>query len=369
MAKMKTDSYSRCIVFLISLAAAPFASGQQEPPHASVARSSGRAAVAGVQFAQAGSRSSDPRGMQANLDGIVRAAKQEGEVTAYVAPTGLGERIAEGFSRKYGVKMQFIRMPSVPLLQRYSTEAESGNIAADLIFNAGGDFADPGIKRGWLERIGDAGIPALASGEFPTKFTNGATAITSVAPWGIVYNTEKVKGDDVPRDWPDVLNAKFKGQILLSDPRSSDAYFDLWALLLEKYGDSFFSRLRAQNMRLYPSAAPTTQALGAGEGALMLINQPTGVLTYKKKGAPVDIVIPEFTTGVEIHVMLTARGRAKHPNAARLLAQYVLSPEGNKWMNDASISVYDIGKLPKKYQSPSTLTPAKREALLKLLDQ
>lgn len=318
-------------------------------------------------LAQAGGRSGDPKNAPSNLDALVQAAKAEGALTIYVAPTGLGERIVEGFNTKYGIKAQFLRMPSVPLLQRYSAEAEAGNIAADMIFNAGGFFAEEGLKKGWTERIADSGIPAITSGEFPSKFNNGSTAIAGVAPWGIVYNTDKVKGSDIPKDWPDVLNPAFKGQIIIADPRSSDAYFDLWSLLGQKYGDAFFTRLRAQNMRQYASAVPATQGLGAGEGALMLINLAPSALTYKKKGAPVDIMTPDFTTGVEIHIIMTARAKAKHPNAARLLAHYTLSPEGNNWINDASISVYDLAKLPKEYQSPALLTPARRESLIKSL--
>ena len=38
----------------------------------------------------------------------------------------------------------------------------------------------------------------------------------------------------------------------------------------------------------------------------------------KKKGAPVDIVVPDNTSGIELSVGIVAK--AKHPNAARLFA-------------------------------------------------
>ena len=363
---MKIILCIRQLLLAVAFAVVPLAYGHDNE-QSSNTRIAVQASPARTYYAQANVKSGNTKNLQVNLDALVQSAKAEGGLTIYVAFTGLGERVVEGFGTKYGIKAQFLRMPSVPLLQRYSTEAESGNIAADLIINAGGFFAEEGVKKGWLERITEAGIPVIASGEFPSKFNNGLTAIAGVVPWGFVYNTEKLKGADIPKDWPDLLNAKFRGQILLADPRSSDTYFDLWSLLSQKYGDSFFSRLRAQDMRQYPSAVPATQALGAGEGSLMLINLAPSALAYKKKGAPVDIITPDFTTGVEIHIMMTARAKAKHPNAARLLAHYVLSPEGNRWINNASISIFDSAELPKEYQSPTQLTPARREALVKLL--
>ena len=89
-------------------------------------------------------------------------------------------------------------------------------------------------------------VPVIASGEYPAKFTDGNTAVVQVAPWGITYHTERLKGADIPKDWPDVLKPHLKGQILLPDPRSSDSYLDFWALLFDKYGESFFTQLRAQ---------------------------------------------------------------------------------------------------------------------------
>ncbi len=321
-----------------------------------------------VHLAQA-TKSASPKSAQADLDALIAAARREGEVTFYVSQTGFGERIVEGFSKKYGIKAQFVRMPGAPLLQRYSSEAVAGNIAADLILQAGvpAAWAKEGVQKGWLEPISEAGIPAMTSGEFPSKFTNGITATVMISPWIFVYNTDKVKGADVPKDWSDLFNSKFKGQILLSDPRSSDSYFDLWTLLLDKYGETFFNNLRTQNLRYYSSAVPAVQALGAGEGAIMLATSAPSALTLKGKGAPIDLVTPNLTTGIESSVILSARAKSKHPNAGRLLAHYLMSPEGNKWINESSIGVYQTTGLPREYQSPHPDALARKDTVTRLL--
>jgi len=89
----------------------------------------------------------------------------------------------------------------------------------------------------------------------------------------------------------------------------------------------------------------------------------------KEKGGPVEVVMPAYTTGVEMQVMLTARAKAKNPNAARLMANYVMSLDGNKVFNDdpGSLSIYDTRALPKDYQAPKPGAASRKDLILKLL--
>ena len=67
--------------------------------------------------------------------------------------------------------------------------------------------------------------------------------------------------------------------------------------------------------------------------------------------------------------MLTHRAKAKHPNAARLFAHYVMSPDGNKIFNadPGSLSVYDTSGLPRQYESPKPNAIARRARFATLL--
>ncbi len=89
----------------------------------------------------------------------------------------------------------------------------------------------------------------------------------------------------------------------------------------------------------------------------------------KDKGAPLETVVMDLTTGVVTQVMLTNRTRAKHPNAGRLFINYVLSPEGNKVVNDdpGGFTLYDTSRLPKEYEPPKPGMAARKDAIVKLL--
>jgi iron(III) transport system substrate-binding protein len=300
---------------------------------------------------------------QANLDALIKAAKAEGEVLAYWAPTeNVAKRSGDAFTAKYGIKTSFIRFPGDGGIQRFGTEAEANTFAADILLNSGTNsfrFAEEAIKKGWLEPVGSAGIPVIASGEFPAKFNRGATALLQLAPWQMTFNTDKIKPADFPKDWPDLLNPKWKGQILFANPRCCSVFQEFWKAMLDKYGEKFLSDLAAQTGRQYPSGVPAVQGLAAGEGAITLPTIVPQVQAVKSKGAPVDSIMPAYTTGIELHLLLTHRAKAKRPNAARLYANFLLSPEGNAVLNGdpGGFTMYDTAKLPAQY------VPADMEAV------
>lgn len=309
---------------------------------------------------------------QAELDALIKAARTEGEVLFYIGPTeNTARRTADAFYAKYGVKALFVRTPGAIGFQRFSTEAEAGNMATDLMFlsGPGEEFAVAGAKKGWTDSITQAGLPVISSGEYPVRFLLGYTAVIQVAPWIMAYNTDKVRAADAPKEWIDLLQPRFKGQILIADPRAADAYFDHWNMVLDRHGESYLARLREQNLRVYQGAAPATNALSAGEGFVQGPGTSQQYQDLVDKGAPIKMVTPELASGIEVKVILTHRARAKHPNAARLLANFVLSQEGSKVFNaDPGLyTVYDLNGLPKQYVSPKPNAAAGKGQILKLL--
>lgn len=354
--------------FLISLfglllsATATFAHEVADSPH--------RSTAAPLLLAQSGVRT--PASIQTSLDDLIKSAKAEGELTFYsVATDNVLGNVTKSFTAKYGIKAAYIRLSSGPLLQRFATEAEAGTFSVDMVILAGPNvaiFAADGAKKGWVEPILQAGIPATMSGEYPQKYNRGASTVISIGSWLFAYNTETVKGADIPRDWGDLVNPKWKGKVLLVDPKSSDVYPGFWIMILDRYGEKFFDALRAQNLRTAGSLA-TFQALAAGEGAIALPTVEYIVLELKTKGAPINSITPAYTSGVEMEMFLTASRRAKHPNAARLMAHYLMSREGNKVFNDAPgvNSIYDTDRLPKEYQAVRSDALLRKDSVYKLL--
>lgn len=348
---MRGAHWARVMAVLATMGFAAAAHAGQESP----AQAATTARPATMLLAQAAARPG-AAAVQAEIDALIKAAKAEGEVTFYISLVeSVGKRAADGFTAKYGIKAQFIRLTTAALTQRYMTEAEAGNIAADVVFSAGSSigYVDVGIPKGWVEPISRSALPVISSGEYPAKFTDGTVAIVQIAPWTIAYNNQKIKGADIPKDWADLLNPKWKGEVMVADTGVGTVYAEFWIFIQDKYGEAFFKQI-APNFRRYPGGVPAIQALAAGEGSFQLPVPVALAGGPKDKGAPLSWVIPDVNTGLETRVIMTARAKAKHPNAARLLANYVLSPDGNKVFNNEAggVTMYDTAGLPKQYESP-----------------
>lgn len=298
---------------------------------------------------------------QSNLDQLITAARAEGEVVFYLAPTEpIAKALADAFTAKYAIKASFLRLSTTPLVQRFSAESDAGKTGADVLWLSGNigyntAFGRDAIKRGWIDALPKAGLPVIQSGAFPTRFLKENTAVAEFGMWIIGYNTSKIKATEVPRTWKELLDPRFRDQVIIADPLISDAYIPFWGLLFETYGEDFFARLRDLKPRVMSSAVPATQSLAAGEAALVIPTVYALISSLKAKGAPIEGFAPEVTTSTESEVFLVSRSRSRHPNAGRLLANFMLSEEGNKVINAVSggvESVYNTRALPAGYKSP-----------------
>jgi iron(III) transport system substrate-binding protein len=91
-------------------------------------------------------------------------------------------------------------------------------------------------------------------------------------------------------------------------------------------GEDYWARQAATKPKLFPSGAPLSDAVVRGE--LMIAPLLTSVVLPKKKeGAPIDGIFPP--EGIPISTSAAGISRtARHPNAARLWLDWVLSDEG-----------------------------------------
>lgn len=266
------------------------------------------------------------------------------------------------------IKVESLRLVTGKLAARYAAERAAGVNNAGLITLGDPIFIAQGQKANWFVDFPQSDMPALAKLD-PRWFQHGA-ATSTISLLGIAYNTDLV-GKDVPRTWTDLLNPKLKGRMLLGDPRSVPSYMALARIWQEKYGDDFLVKLAAQKPTWVPSVVPVTQQLAAGEVPVVAPNVLSVVTPLKKEGAPIDVVIPDTTTGNEF-VVLISTGTAS-PNAAWCLYNFLFTPEGQAtFTGPVSASTMgangEVPGLPANYVDPriAELGPFE-DKLLKLL--
>jgi len=257
-----------------------------------------------------------------NLDELVAAAKKEGSLTYYssIAQDQI-DVLTQAFTKKYGIKVEVLRLNSGELVQRYSAEAQGGSVRADAL-----EYASPEVFNGepqWFTALNENEIPALA--DWPDNAKQPRSLVTSLFPYSVTYNTDLVPKP--PTTWSQLAGSEWKGRISLVDPRTSPSYIG-WADAVEKeFGPEYLSKLGALQPELAQSATPGAQQVAAGAFAVNFPSMPVHPLPLKASGAPVDYqIISDPPIKLAINMGISAQ--APHPNAARLFASWRLTQEG-----------------------------------------
>jgi len=103
----------------------------------------------------------------------------------------------------------------------------------------------------------------------------------------------------------------------------------------ENFGADFVQKLAALKPRIYPGALPLAQAVVSGEIAVALHTQP--LIDEAKKGAPVGWGLAPNPWGARFWGQILKR--APHPNAAQVLANFIVTQEGQEALTRIAASV------------------------------
>jgi iron(III) transport system substrate-binding protein len=294
---------------------------------------------------------------------IVAKAKQEGSVSIYSSqhPVYLQD-FANGFKAKYGITVNVNRNVDTVLVTQITAEQGAGNLKADLWVGASKPQVLGALKNGWIT---DAKGPSLYMSRYDRKLyaKPGKAFAVGAAVLGIAWNTKGFPQG--VKDYPGFINqALAGGKIGVPDPKAAPAFVDFYLWLQETYGAGYLARLAALKPKIYISTLPMQQATTSGEIAGDTL-APATTRDLKAQGAPVDFAIPPkgAWNAPWWGMVLT---KAPHPNAAQLLADYMLTPEGQGLVhkNYGSVlkGVPGTFYVPLRNQKLSNFTPAKVKA-------
>jgi iron(III) transport system substrate-binding protein len=260
---------------------------------------------------------------------VIEGAKKEGQVIWY-ATLNISDSNAllNRFNQKYPfIKTELLRAGSEQLLNRILTEDSAGRSALDLVnittINA--------LKRRNL-------LQAYRSPEFaayPKQFKDGENHWATLYNiyYVIGYNTRMVPPKDAPRNWDDFLDPKWKGKIGMDQEE-----YEWYAATVNYWGNEraqkFHRALAAQGVRWNRGHTMISQLMAAGEFPLGIVYAHR-VESMKKSGAPIEWVKTADPVFVNLSPVALA-AKAHHPNAAKLLMDFVLSKEAQLVLRNAN---------------------------------
>jgi iron(III) transport system substrate-binding protein len=209
--------------------------------------------------------------------------------------------------------------------------AEKDNPKADMVMGLAASSLLLFKKAGLLEDYQPKGVETLkaafrsADGSYV-----GMDAFLAV----ICYNTVEGQkaGTSAPKSWEDLLDAKFKGKLVMPHPASSGTGYLMVAAWLQTMGEDeawkFMDKLH-ENMAVYThsGSAPCVQA-AKGERLAGLGFDMRGA-REKANGAPIDVIVPAEGTGWDMEATSIVKG-TKKLDVAKKVADWGASKSANE---------------------------------------
>jgi iron(III) transport system substrate-binding protein len=267
---------------------------------------------------------------------LVDGARREGQVTLYssmIVNQAL-RPLADAFSKKYPfVKMTYWRAESANIFTKLAAESRAGAPAADLVEGTG--VGEVAVQAGLTQRYVS---PVFK--ELPARYVDpkGMWAPTRRSYFSIAYNTKTTPEDRAPKTYDDLLDPQWKGRMIWHAGSSSGG--DLFVTNLraawgEDRATAYLKKLSAQRIvnMAGGSARMLVDRVMAGEMAIALNIFAHHPLISRAKGAPVSSQLMDPVAST-VGTMVIPKG-LKHPHAALLLADFILSAEGQKILSGA----------------------------------
>lgn len=264
---------------------------------------------------------------QAQHAALYEAAKKEGEVTWYSThlPSEDSELTGRAFTARYpGVKVNVVRTTAQVAFQRLNQDIKAGNPHCDVFSSTDVAHYVDLKQRKQLMKYTPASAAAMDK-RLQNIDPDGFYHVGSVAMIGLIYNTTKVKPEEAPRSWSDLLDPKWRGQVSVGHPGFS-GFVGVWAIEMRKlYGDGWFKKLAANKPQVGRSIIDTVTTVNSGERSISAgpINLAAQIAA---KGNPLAVVAPREGTVL----MVSSSGipaQAPHPNAAKLFMEFLIDSD------------------------------------------
>ncbi len=284
---------------------------------------------------------------------LVEAARREGELSVYHAYPRL-TAVLDAFGKKYGIKIKTWRAGSEAILQRITTEARGGRFEVDLVQNNAPEN-EAAHREKLLQEVYSPYLVDLIPQAVPAH--REWVGIT-LDVWTAAYNTDKMKKEELPRSYQDLLDPRWKGRLAI-EADNQGWFGTLLSVLGEDKGTKLFNDIVAANgISTRKGHSLLAQMVASGDVPLALTVYNWNPEQLKAKGAaPIEglYIQPVIAQPSTIALMK----RAPHPAAALLFYDYMLT-EGQKMMADNSYVVTSkklpspVANIDVKYIDPAT---------------
>jgi iron(III) transport system substrate-binding protein len=229
------------------------------------------------------------------------------------------------------VDVKLLRLSTGDISARFM--AEKDNMQADVIWGVGATniliFKNAGMLEPYAPKGLDKIVPLFRDKDNPPAWVGMDIYMSAFC-----FNTEVGKKNNLPKpeSWADLTKPVYKGHVVMPNPASSGTGYLSVASILQRMGEAegwkYLDALNVNIAEYTKSGSKPCKDAAAGERGIGVSFEYVA-LEMKKKGSPVEMVLPKEGSGYEMEANALTKKGAKNP-AAKQFLDWAASDEAMK---------------------------------------
>ena len=262
----------------------------------------------------------------------ISPAQAAQELRVYTYMLVIQDELARFLSENTGTQVKILGLSGGELWAR--VQAEKPNIGADVLFGFGPGPAILGKREGLWEPYPDA--PAWRDIHSRYKDKDGTWYDVGTSSFVLVGNKALLnkKGYTMPESWFDLLDPKWKGEVVMPSPVTSGTAFMINASFLQllgwEKGWDFLEKLDKNVAQYTKSGNTPLESVGRGE-YMLGITSDEKVPQRLQQGFPIYWSAPKEGIGYEGNILTIVKG-TKQLEAARRVVDFAGTEKFQRWV-------------------------------------
>jgi iron(III) transport system substrate-binding protein len=283
---------------------------------------------------------------QSEWERTIAGAKREGTVVVSIPTSAeLRQQMETAFHKRFeGIKLELVATRGSAGITRILEEKRAGLHYFDLHIGGTSSIVTGPLRAEILEPV----LPWMILPEVrdPKNWWAGHVWADNAQKFIYVflgymtetiwYNSDLAKPEEVT-SYDDLLQPKWKGKMVILDPRTQGSGESMWAFLWRIKGEGYLRKLAAQEMIVGRNLRQLAETVARGKASLSIGVSYYSYQPFLKAGLPIKTLpVPKegiYASSGSGNVAILRN--APHPNATKVFVNWLLSKEGQTIFTNA----------------------------------
>jgi len=260
-----------------------------------------------------------PAAMASDVD--LAAAKKEGQVVWYTStPIETAQKIAKQFEAETGVKVEMFRSGGSAILRRFQQEQQAGRTAVDVMTTSDPAATASLARKGTFVAFKPKNFDKIVE---EGRDKDGYFVAQRLNLMTIYARTDKLAAADQPKTWGDLLDAKYKGKLVMTDPSFTALQLTVVGMMSKTLGWDYYEKLRKNDIMIVQGNQQVSDNIKRGERLVAVGALDSYAADDRKAGHPIVTILPADGTFVIPSPTAIIKG-SPNPNAAKAFAEFMV---------------------------------------------